>query len=302
MKAGPIHDSLFAAEFSEVAHKLSARQAADKNAARIIAAQDGERGIIDLMAERLWHLKHCGLFERLSADDMAQLEARSRAKVFPPKAYIYSPPDPADSVLLLADGRARLVSLNDDGKQTILGFLEPGDLFGELAVAGVGSREEYAQTLAASTVVQIPREALESLMSRHAPLSLAITKLIGLRRRRIERRLQNLLFRSSRERLAHLLLELADDYGRSSPDGTRIGLKVSHQDLAEVIGTTRESVTLRLGELQREGLVKVVRRSILVTDRKGLADSIGNILPPPPSYNGGPAIVSKLTDFPRPNR
>ncbi|HEV3343744.1 MAG TPA: Crp/Fnr family transcriptional regulator [Pirellulales bacterium] len=250
------------------------------------------------MAERLWHLKHCGLFERLDAKEMAELESRSRAKLFPPKAFIYSPRDDADSVLLLADGRARLVSLNDDGKQTILAFLEAGDLFGELAVAGVDSREEYAETVAASTVVQMPREALEDLMSRHAPLSLAITRLIGMRRRRIERRLQHLLFRSSRDRLVHLLLELADDYGQPSPDGTRIGLKVSHQDLADVIGTTRESVTLRLGELQREGLVKVVRRTIVVTDRTCLADSLTL---PPPSGNGRGANVSKLTDLPHPN-
>ncbi|HVA45680.1 MAG TPA: Crp/Fnr family transcriptional regulator [Pirellulales bacterium] len=254
------------------------------------------------MAERLWHLKHCGLFERLNTVELAELEARARAKVFPPRTFVYSPRDAADSVLLLADGRARLVSLNDDGKQTILAFLEPGDLFGELAVAGVGSREEYAETLAASTVVEIPREALESLMSRHAPLSLAITKLIGLRRRRIERRLQHLLFRSSRDRLVHLLLELAGDYGQASPDGTRIGLKVSHQDLADVIGTTRESVTLRLGELQREGLVKVVRRTIVLTDRARLADSIGSAALPPSADNGRAASVSKLTNFPRPNR
>lgn len=254
-----------------------------------------------LMAERLWHLKHCGLFERLSADDMKHLEARSRAKTFPPKAFIYSPSDAADSVLLLVDGRARLVSLSDDGKQTILAFIEPGDLFGELAVAGIELREEYAQTLTVSTVVQIPREALESLMSRHAPLSLAITKLIGLRRRRIERRLQNLLFRSSRERLVHLLLELADDYGQTSPEGTRVGLRVSHQDLADVIGTTRESVTLRLGELQREGLVKVVRRSIVLTDRARLVDSIGAAIPSP-GEDGQCEIVSNLTAIPRPGR
>jgi CRP-like cAMP-binding protein len=254
------------------------------------------------MAERLWHLKNCGLFERLSADDMAQLERQCRAKVFPPKAYVYSPQDAAESVLLLADGRARLVSLSDDGKQTILAFVDPGDLFGELAVAGVDFREEYAETLAVSTVVQMPREALESLMSRHAPLSLAITKLIGLRRRRIERRLQHLLFRSSRDRLVHLLLELVEDYGQATPDGTRIALKLSHQDLAEVIGTTRESVTLRLGELQREGLVRVVRRTVVVTDPGRLANEIGGTALSPPIPRGAPANVRKHTELPRPSR
>jgi CRP-like cAMP-binding protein len=231
------------------------------------------------MAERLWHLKRCGLFERLSAQELARLESCSQARTFPAKAFIYSPRDAADSVLLLADGRARLVSFNDDGKQTILAFLEAGDLFGELAVAGVGSREEYAETLAISTVVRMPRDELEAIMLQHAPLSLAITRLIGLRRRRIERRLQHLLFRSSRDRLVHLLLELADDYGEPTSEGTRIRLKVSHQDLADVIGTTRESVTLRLGELQREGLVKVVRRTIVVTDRPRLAETIGDVRP-----------------------
>jgi CRP-like cAMP-binding protein len=117
----------------------------------------------------------------------------------------------------------------------------------------------------------LSRAAVEELMADSPPLALGITKLIGLRRRRIERRLKSLLYRSNRDRLADLLVELAEQYGRRTPEGILIELKLSHQELASVIGSTRETVTLLLGQLQLEGLILVGRRRIVVRDLSRLA-------------------------------
>ena len=101
-----------------------------------------------------------------------------------------------------------------------------------------------------------------------------ITKLIGLRRRRIERRLRGLLFRSNRQRLIHLLLELAEQFGCPTARGAQIGLKLSHQELAGVIGSTRESVTLLLGELQQERSIEITRRRIELIEPERLTKEI----------------------------
>lgn len=232
-----------------------------------------------IVNEKVWRLQCCTLFERLSPLELSRLESRSRIRTFPRKSPIYSPADDASSVLLLTKGRAKLCSLNSDGKQAILAFIEPGELFGELAVLGLRSREERAEAVETSTVVAIPGEEIEALMERHPSVSLAITKLIGLRRRRIERRLRHLLFHSTRERLLHLLLELAEQYGVATPGGIALKVKMSHQDLADVIGASRESVTLRLGELQAEGWLSVVKRKITLTDVNRLAASIESAPP-----------------------
>jgi CRP-like cAMP-binding protein len=227
------------------------------------------------MAEKIWYLKRCDLFGRLSEAEMGRLESRALVRSFPRKSLVYMPSDRADGVLLLTAGRVRIGTVTDEGKQAILTFVEPGELFGELAVFDDGNREDYAEATENSTVLFLPADEMRRLAEEHAAVSFGITKLIGLRRRRIERRLKSLLFRSNRERLVHLLLELADQYGRTVADGIDLGIKLSHQDLAAVIGSTRETVTIVLGELQAEGTLRVGRRKILLTDADRLAAEIG---------------------------
>lgn len=195
-------------------------------------------------------------------------------RTFPRGAFVYAPRDSADGVLLLASGRIKIHTITEDGKQAILAFIEPGEVFGELAVLGIGTREEYAEACEAAIVVLMPVEAFRQLMETHARMSLAVTKLIGLRKRRLERRLQSLLFRSTRDRLIHALLDLAEEYGQATPQGVELRIRLSHQELANLIGSTRESVTIVLGKLQAEKCLSVGRRRIVLTNPHDLARSI----------------------------
>ena len=231
------------------------------------------------MPEHIWCIQKCRLFEQLSEADLRFLEQRSRVRVFPENSSVYFPREAADTVMVLVEGRIRLYSITPDGKQAILALIEPGELFGELALIGTNIREEFAQAMGLSRVVAIPRDVMETVLLRNAGLSLAITKIVGLRQRRLERRLRNLLFRSNRDRLLALLCELMDQYGRRIPEGTLIDIKLSHQDLASLIGVTRESVTLALGELQLERLITVGRQRIVVLNEHKLALASGETMP-----------------------
>ena len=232
------------------------------------------------MSERLWYLKQCDLFQRLQPEQIAALENRCRVRMFPRSTPIYLPSDHANGVLLLAQGRVKIGSFTEDGKQAILAFIEPGELFGELALMGGTQREEYAEAVEKSTIVLIPNEVMQQLLTESPEISLGITRLMGLRRQRIERRLKYLLFRSNRERLVHLILELAEQYGRETAAGLELKIKLSHQDLANIIGSTRETVTVVLGELQSEGFIELGRRKIIVKNLPRLAQSVGQSLPP----------------------
>ncbi|MCA9236226.1 MAG: Crp/Fnr family transcriptional regulator [Planctomycetales bacterium] len=226
------------------------------------------------MTERLWYIKSCELFRRLTTHQLETLEARSRTRTFARGAPIYMPSDQADGVLLLAEGRAKIGSYSADGKQTILAFVDPGEVFGELALVSGDQREEFAEAIEKSMVVAIPRDLMVQLVEESPQLTLGVAKLFGLRRIRIERRLKYLLFRSNRERLVHLLLELAERYGRHADVGVELKIKLSHQDLASVIGSTRETVTVLLGELQSEGLLQLGRRRIAIVDLAKLAQDV----------------------------
>ena len=231
------------------------------------------------MEEKYWILKNSQLFNQLGDADLSWLESRSRLRSFARNSPIYLPADDASGVLLLVSGRVKICSVTPEGKQSILAFIEPGELFGELSILEHGIREEYAEATEKSTVVLIPVEYMRELVERHTHLALGVTKLLGLRRKRVERRLKYLLFHSNRDRLIHLLLELAEDYGKQSGAQIDLTIKLSHQELASIIGSTRETVTVTLGQLQAEGLIKVGRRRISLLNASRLADSV-HVSPP----------------------
>ncbi len=233
------------------------------------------------MDEQFWYLKNCDLFERLTPEQTERLESRSRSREFKRNSLIYLPSDLADSVLVLGTGRVKIYHLTSEGKQAVLALIDPGEVFGELAIfeSGKTPREEFAETMEPSRVILIPRQEMQLLMEAHPQVSLNVTKLMGLRRKRVERRLKSLLFRSNRDRLVYLLLELAEKYGKPTVEGVVLGIKLSHQDLASIIGSTRETVTVLLGELQHEGQLTIQRRRIILTKFERLAASI-DIEPP----------------------
>jgi len=225
------------------------------------------------MAERYWHLKHCELLTQLPAEAIRRLESGALMRTFAAGAPIYLPTDAANGVLFLASGRIRICSTSEEGKRAILAYVDPGELFGELSLFGEGRRDELAEAMDESRVVLLPRDEFLRALRGNADFALGVTKLIGLRRQRIERRLKSLLFRSVRQRLVDVLLELAERYGVSTPRGTLIQLRLSHQELASAIGSTRESVTIILGEIVGEGLIENRRNRIVVFDLRRLAAS-----------------------------
>jgi CRP/FNR family transcriptional regulator, cyclic AMP receptor protein len=240
------------------------------------------------MNEKIWFLKRCVLFEHLTPEECRRLDSRALARSFSRGEIIYFPAEPGRTVLVLARGRVKIKAVTPDGRETIFAFIEPGELFGELALLDSAPRNEYAEAVESTQVLAIPREELVWLMGRRPDVALHVTKLLGFRLRRIENRLRNILFRSNRERIVALLMELLESHGGPTEHGWEINLRLSHQEIANLIGATRETVTVTLGQLQRERMVKVDRRRITVLDRARLAaeaSGMGSVGAPARSNN-----------------
>lgn len=202
------------------------------------------------------------------------IERQSRWKKFPRGAPIYLPGEHSDSVYIVADGSVKLCHLTPDGKVSTLAFIKIGEVFGELSLLESGNRDEYCEAAADTTIIRIPREALLPYMETNMQFVVAITKIVGFRRRKIENRLKSLLFSTNQQRLAHLLLDLAEQFGSAVDDGIRIGLRLSHQELANLIGTTRETVTPMLGRMRTDGMIGGKRECVVLTDVWQLASSV----------------------------
>jgi CRP-like cAMP-binding protein len=226
----------------------------------------------------LWYLKKCSLFESLTPQEAERLNRRASVRTFRRRDLVYGPAETAGSVMVVAEGRVKIKDITPDGKETILAFLEEGELFGELALVDGelgGPRREYAEAVVDSRVLLVPRDEMLRLLDARPDMAFCLTRLIGLRRRRIESRLRNLLFLPSRDRLIHILLELQESHGGQAGGRCEIRLPLSHQDLAGLIGVTRETVTVLLGRLRADRLVKVQRRRITILDCERLAAALG---------------------------
>lgn len=208
------------------------------------------------------------------ASQLAAIESQSRWKKFRKGTPIYLPGERADSIFIVADGLVKLCHLTPDGKASTLAFIKQGEVFGELSLLDSGMRGEYCVAAADTSIIRVPREALLPYMEANMQFIVAVTKIIGCRRKRIENRLKSLLFASNQQRLVHLLLDLAEQFGAAVEDGIRISLKLSHQELANLIGTTREAVTIMLGRMKAEGLVGGKRECVVLTDISRLASSV----------------------------
>lgn len=228
------------------------------------------------MSETYWHLSKCNLFGKLQPDEIRSLESAATIRKCKRSETVYLPQDAAENVLLQATGRTKICHMTPDGKQSILMFIEPTEIFGELSLLGQEFREEYTEATESSEVIVIPRATLLNMMETHPQLLLEVSRLIGERRKRVEKRLRNLLFHSNRERLIFLLVELLEQYGQQEDDGVVLKIKLSHQEMANIIGSTRETVTVVLGDLQKEGVLEIARRRVRILDMNKLAAEVNS--------------------------
>ena len=186
------------------------------------------------------------------------------------REVIYLPGDPGESIFIVNGGRVKISKVTRDGKALTLNYCGPSELFGETALVDGGPREEMAEAMENSMVSEIELSVFEDFLANHASLGHQMTKLLAKRRLELEKKVETLVFRDVTSKLAELLLELADEYGVEDSRGTLIALKITHQELANLIGSTRETVSLTLSQFKRKRLLMTEGRKVIVTDTESL--------------------------------
>jgi len=212
----------------------------------------------------LWYINTNKLFSALPEEKRAAMASMLRPVNIKKKSFIYSMGDSAEKIYILKEGRIKITRLTEDGKELTIDILEPGDIFGEMVIAGESERETSAEALEDSFICAIGKQDFERFIAENPGVSMGITKWFGSRLRRVENRLENLIFHDVRSRLLTLFDDLAGKYGEETPDGKKITIHLSHQEIANLIGATRETVTLELNNLKREGRLIIKDRELIV--------------------------------------
>lgn len=214
----------------------------------------------------LWHLRKLPLFAELGPDALSRLADHSTLRETRRRDVIYLPNDPAASAFFVCNGRARISKVTRDGKSLTLGYFASGDLFGEACLLGLGARAEMADAVEACLLLEMTRPVLERLTATNPGIGLELARIATRRRLDVEMKLERLLFRDVASKLAELLLELAAEHGVDAAGGRLIALKITHQEIANLIGTTRETVSTTLSEFRKQRWVDMDGRRVVVTD------------------------------------
>ena len=204
----------------------------------------------------------------LSDETQGKLERTAEQRQYRRRQVIHFPDQSADSVYLLCDGRVKLSRVSDQGREVTLYLIENNGIFGEAGL--IGQNQTYdmmSETLQDSHVVVFKRAELANALSGSPAATHQLLTLINERRGAAESAIADLIFLEVPKRLAKLLIRLNDSHGsKSGRNGNLIKAKFTHQELANMIGSTRETTTLILNEFKRQGVLDFAGRRIVVKE------------------------------------
>ncbi|GAB4246176.1 MAG: Crp/Fnr family transcriptional regulator [Ekhidna sp.] len=220
----------------------------------------------------LWFFEDTDLFEVLCPKKTPQLEDRHQPGVYKKDEMIYFQDQSSEKIYMVSNGRVKIGTYAPDGKEIVKAILTRGEVFGELALAGEDKRQDFAQAMDADTrVCSMTINELKDLMVDNKELSLKILKIIGFRLRKMERKIESLVFKDARTRIVEFLKEMAEEKGQKVGFEMMIKNHLTHKDIASLTGTSRQTVTTVMNELRDKNLINFDRRRILIRDMEKLA-------------------------------
>lgn len=215
--------------------------------------------------EKLWYFDSVNLFKILCPHKYSGFKKSHALNKYKKKDYIYFEDDSANKIYLIDKGKVKIGYYTDEGEEIIKAILTRGEIFGEKAILGIDKRNEFAQSIDnATSICPVSKNTMYELMRDNVSVSFKIYKFIGLRIKKLERRLELLLYKDTKLRLKEFLNELCEDYGYDCP---KTGDKVichpyTQKDIATLIGTSRPTLNTLLNELKEEKIISFNRKEI----------------------------------------
>jgi CRP/FNR family cyclic AMP-dependent transcriptional regulator len=210
-------------------------------------------------------LRRVPLFAQLGDDDLARIAAMVRERPYPRHSVIVFEDDPGDALFIVAMGQVKVVLVGEDGREVILAVLGPGDFFGELALIDDEPRSAHVIAMDDAQLLVLRRDDFHEALQSHPRMALGMLRTLSRRLRRADDQIGSLVLLDVYGRVARVLLDLAS----KSAEGDRIR-RVTHATIAQMIGSSRETVSRTLRDLAERGLIEVSPRGIRITDPRAL--------------------------------
>lgn len=217
------------------------------------------------MDEKNRHLSTLDLFQDLSEKEQEELDRITTMSAVRKGKVFYRPEETGEVLFILKTGQVQIYRISPEGKKLVITTLDSGSLFGEMALLGQQMHNTFAEAMSDCTICVLNRADLERLVLQRPQVALRMLEITGRRLRDAEGRLEDLAFKGIPARLSSLLLRLAGENGDEVYGQT-------HQDLAEMVGTYRETATQVLNDLKSRGMIEIGRKRIRILDREGMQE------------------------------
>jgi CRP-like cAMP-binding protein len=203
--------------------------------------------------------------QHLGLEDFERAGVRVVERSFGARDMIFAPGDPDGQLYFLLEGTVRLYKIYGDYKEATVALLKDGGVFGELGLDEAPCQNAFAEAVTDARVVRVRKSTLNEVIRRRPEFAMKLFFSFAERLRQSDEVIESLLDRGVSARLATLLLNLGERFGEANGSGTVLKVRLTHQDLANMIVSTREAVSKVMSEFQRDGLIEVKNRRISVS-------------------------------------
>jgi CRP-like cAMP-binding protein len=225
--------------------------------------------------DKTWCMAEVDIFCDLSAAEMDAIAAAAPMKTYTAGAILYSPHNPTETLFILKRGRVRIFRISADGRALTTAIVTPGTIFGEMVLVGQSMHDNYAEALDEAVVCVMARTDVHRFLLSDPRISARITEILGQRLRDMERRLSDTVFKSVPQRIAGALAALAVQQPRYGLTGRAPVVALTHEQIAALVGTSRETATKVMGEFADQGLIKLGRGRVTLLNADGIRDQAG---------------------------
>jgi CRP-like cAMP-binding protein len=218
------------------------------------------------------HLRSIALFAHLRETELEAIAAMARSRDFPKNSLILSPRDAVDTFYVVIRGNVKSTLIAEDGREVILSLLGPGDFFGELALFDDDVSMATAIAMEPTTLLCLRREDLYRGMLEMPGVAIGLLRSLSRRLAEADHKIGGLILLGVSGRIAHLLLQLADQH-----DGRRISNPPTHQTMAQLVGSSRETVSRVLSDFASSGIITLSRAAIVIENAPALELATGHL-------------------------
>jgi CRP-like cAMP-binding protein len=218
--------------------------------------------------DKLTMLSQINLFEELPMEELQIIDEMSEMKPVKKGRLIQSPAQPLQSLFLLKKGQVRLYRMNESGKEFTVDILVDGNVFGETADIQLTDEDIYVQAMTDSYLCVLNKKEFESFIEKKPKIALKLIHILSLRLRDMYAMSEKIALMDVKSRILYLLLKLSERCGQQKNEWHKLNIKLTHLDIAHMVGSTRETVSGIMSSLQKQGIVKKRFRSLVIHPKK----------------------------------